>query len=254
MARLPLVGLALVLAACSVTDTAAPPADLRADREAYVRGDSVRVTLENLSGAPLYGSVPSCVGFETRTVSGWEPVPSWPEACRLLLFVLEPDTTVTAAFAVPEGVPAGTYRFTKSLSTTDAVAPDDVMLATPPFTISGPSIAGLVFQAKEESFTATDSTVTLVLENGTGGVVRYNLCHSDLQRETDGQWVDVPDDRVCTDELRALDPGEAAEERLPLPDELVTAGYRYETRIEIEADGERTDRTICSRPFGLPRP
>ena len=254
MARLPLVGLALVLAACSVTDTAAPPADLRADREAYVRGDSVRVTLENLSGAPLYGSVPSCVGFETRTGAGWEPVPSWPEACIDLLFVLEPDTRVTTAFAVPEDVPAGTYRFTKSLSTTDAVAPDDVMLATPPFTIGGPSIADLVFRVEEETSSMTDSTVTLVLENGTGGVVRYDLCHSDLQREVDGQWVDIPDDRVCTDDLRALDPGEATEERLPSPDGLVTAGYRYETRIEIETGGERADPTIRSRPFGLPHP
>ena len=134
---LALIPLAL-LAACSVSDVVTPLADLRTDQTDYVRGDSVRLALENTSGAPLYGLVPSCVGFERRTVSGWEPVPSWSEACRDLLFTLEPDTTVTTTLAVPEDVPAGTYRFTKSLSTTDSAAPDDVFLTTPPFTITVP--------------------------------------------------------------------------------------------------------------------
>lgn len=248
------LALGVALAACDSTNAVDVPAELRTDRDAYVRGDSVRVTLASAADVPLYGSVPRCVGFETQTGAGWEPVPSWPSGCSLALFVLGPGESTAVAFAVPEAVPAGTYRFTKTLTTALDVATDDVRLATPPFTISGPSIEGLVYRVQEETFAMTDSTATLVLENGTDGVVGYNLCHSTLQREIDGRWVDVRDYGPCTDELRTLAPGERAELPLPLPDGLVTAGYRYETRIEIDVDGERASRTIRTPVFGLPRP
>jgi hypothetical protein len=73
--------------------------------------------------------------------------------------------------------------------------------------------------------------VTLTLHNGTAEEIGYNLCTSGLQREVDGSWQQVPEDRICTMELRLLPPGEEAIFPLELP--ATPAGtYRYVNRLE----------------------
>lgn len=82
--------------------------------------------------------------------------------------------------------------------------------------------------------TAPGEEVTLELINGSSTAVGYNLCTSTLVRQVDGTWSPVPSDRVCTMELRSLQPGENDRFTLALPVDLGPGTYRFTTRIEVE--------------------
>lgn len=82
-------------------------------------------------------------------------------------------------------------------------------------------------------------SVELVLENRSSEPVGYNLCVSDLERSRDGDWVPVPEDRVCTLELRTLPPGEEDRFGLTLLQGLDPGEYRFSTRVERLETGER---------------
>jgi hypothetical protein len=74
--------------------------------------------------------------------------------------------------------------------------------------------------------------VSLILENEAAQAVGYNLCTSTLEHRTGDGWEAVPADRVCTMELRMLEPGQRADFRLQLQPELMAGTYRFSTRIE----------------------
>jgi hypothetical protein len=80
-------------------------------------------------------------------------------------------------------------------------------------------------------------SVSLTLHNGAAEAVGYNLCTSTLERRTGEGWEGVPDDRVCTMELRMLDPGQRADFPLQLQPDLTAGTYRFSTRIEWLASG-----------------
>jgi hypothetical protein len=85
--------------------------------------------------------------------------------------------------------------------------------------------------------TAGDS-VTLTLENGLAQPIGYNLCTSGLERQDGEDWQPVPSDRVCTMELRLLEPGERASFTLQLQPELTGGVYRFRTNVERMEAGE----------------
>jgi oligopeptidase B len=81
--------------------------------------------------------------------------------------------------------------------------------------------------------------VVLRLHNATAGDLGYNLCNSGLQRLEGGEWTSVPEDRVCTMELRVMQPGLDATYTLRLPPALPAGQYRYVTTVEHMQSGER---------------
>lgn len=94
---------------------------------------------------------------------------------------------------------------------------------------------------------APGDSLVLVLENASADPVGYNLCASGLERREAGAWRPVPSQRVCTMELRTLDPGGEARYTLPLPEGLPAGEYRAVTGVENLPRGERTG--VASEPF-----
>ena len=82
--------------------------------------------------------------------------------------------------------------------------------------------------------TTEDSTVTLALRNGSKQQIGYNLCTSTLQTAA-GR--DVPTSRVCTLELRTLEPGRTDSYRYRLPVNMAEGSYRFATQVERMPDG-----------------
>lgn len=85
-------------------------------------------------------------------------------------------------------------------------------------------------RVEPESLSAGDS-ITLELSNGSAEPVAYNLCTSELEWLSDGEWQAVPSDRVCTMELRSLPGGQQVRYELDLPPDLPGGEYRYRTRV-----------------------
>lgn len=114
----------------------------------------------------------------------------------------------------------------------------------------GPSLqpgAGEVTLAVEPANPSPGDSVSITLRNGSGAALHYNLCASGLERQTNGGWETVPSERVCTMELRTLEPSADASFALELPNDLQPGGYRFRTSVEILDSGERND--VTSDPF-----
>lgn len=92
----------------------------------------------------------------------------------------------------------------------------------------------------------TGDTLVARLVNDTGQRVGYNLCGSAREQWTGGEWRLFASLRVCTLELRILEPGGAAEHR-----EAVEAGApgrnRFVTTVELMSDGRSV--RVVSDPF-----
>ncbi len=84
---------------------------------------------------------------------------------------------------------------------------------------------------------AQAATVTLALANGTTEPLGYNLCTSVLLA-SDGS--PVRGDRVCTMELRTLEPGNTATYPYELPASVGPGSYRFSTSVERMRSGTRT--------------
>jgi hypothetical protein len=96
---------------------------------------------------------------------------------------------------------------------------------------------------------APGDSVMLTLENGSGEQIGYNLCTSGLERRVGEAWEAVPSDRVCTMELRTLEPGREATFRLQLAAELADGEYRFSTRVERMEEG--AGYVISTDPFRI---
>lgn len=110
----------------------------------------------------------------------------------------------------------------------------------------GPSVqagAGNVTLAAD----AAPDSIVLTLRNGSEAAMYYNLCTSSLERQRNGGWETVPSERVCTLELRTLDPAAEARYTLDLPAVLEPGSYRVRTSVENTGTGERND--LVSEPF-----
>ena len=99
-----------------------------------------------------------------------------------------------------------------------------------------PEPSGDVSLSASPSRTAAGSTVTLTLSNSANYTVGYNLCTSAI--ETAG-GANVPTDRVCTMELRTLQPGRSANYGFELPANLADGRYRFSSGAENMDAGTR---------------
>lgn len=112
--------------------------------------------------------------------------------------------------------------------------------------ISAEDTAGVRLMLAATSAAPAD-TITITLDNTSSATVGYNLCTSSLERRTGDEWQPVPSDRVCTMELRMLEPGEQAGFPLPLPPDLTPGEYRVVTGLHPTDADERVD--VASTPF-----
>lgn len=101
--------------------------------------------------------------------------------------------------------------------------------------------------AVEPAAASTGESITLLLRNESSGAIGYNLCTSGLERQVGGDWQAVPSDRVCTMELRTLEPGQQARHAAELPGGLPPGRYRYHTTVERLGAGLRD--AVRSEPF-----
>jgi hypothetical protein len=91
--------------------------------------------------------------------------------------------------------------------------------------------------------------VTLILRNRSEEMIGYNLCTSSLMRQVGDAWEPVPSDRVCTMELRTLEPGDEATFPLEMEADVPAGTYRFETRIEwLE---RQTGDRVATSPFTI---
>lgn len=111
---------------------------------------------------------------------------------------------------------------------------------------SGAGGAGVRLLVARPTVAAGD-TVTITLENGSRDSIGYNLCTSGLERRSGGGWSAVPNDRMCTMELRTLAPEARATYPLDIPSDLAPGEYRVVTGVERLAARERLE--VTSEPF-----
>ena len=76
--------------------------------------------------------------------------------------------------------------------------------------------------------TTENSTVTLTLRNGSEEQLGYNLCTSALETAAGRE---VPTSRVCTMELRTLEPERTATYRYELPVNVAQGSYRFAAQV-----------------------
>jgi hypothetical protein len=99
---------------------------------------------------------------------------------------------------------------------------------------------------------APGDAVMLILDNGSAEVLGYNLCTSTLSRQVGAEWEPLRSDRVCTLELRSLEPGQQAQFPIDLPHDLAPGTYRFHTTVERFGTG--TSQEIAAEPFTISGP
>ena len=109
------VALLVALQACSTATTGgeSPVVHVRTDKSEYAAGETVRLTLTNLTDRGLSYNICLGTSLERRTLAGWHSVEGRPDQlpCLAALFELEARADTTALFQLPSGLGAGTYRY-----------------------------------------------------------------------------------------------------------------------------------------------
>ncbi len=106
--------------------------------------------------------------------------------------------------------------------------------------------SGASLRAEADAF-IPGGGVRLVLENASDEVLGYNLCTHALERNDGGEWKVLPIPRVCTMELRLLNPGAGAGYDATLPEDLSAGDYRFRIAVGF-MDSER-HRDLASVAF-----
>jgi hypothetical protein len=123
-----------------------------------------------------------------------------------------------------------------------------VLAACGPSLPSGDAAPGMRLDVAPDTVAAGDSVV-LTLHNDSAGAIGYNLCTSGLERQSGNDWQSVPSDRICTMELRTLEPGADARYPMELPAGLLPGEYRFHTTVELMSTGSRSD--VRTDPFNV---
>lgn len=100
---------------------------------------------------------------------------------------------------------------------------------------------------------AAGSVAVIRLTNRYDHALGYNLCHSVLERQQGVAWETAPreGDRVCTMELRLLDPGRSVTYEFRLASSLPAGAYRFRTTLENMRTGAR--EPVVSNAFTVTR-
>lgn len=109
-----------------------------------------------------------------------------------------------------------------------------------------------VLSTDRQSYSA-GTTVSLRLKNSYRHALGYNLCQAVLERESGASWraAEFENDRVCTMELRLLQPGDSVVTSRRLDGRLAEGNYRFRTTVENMSTGSR--EPVTSNTFRLTR-
>ena len=95
---------------------------------------------------------------------------------------------------------------------------------------------------------APGDTVRVTLANRAEGTIGYNLCTTALERRSGDAWTRVASERICTMELRTLEPRARADYPLALEPDLPSGTYRFRTQVHMPL-GPAPPVGVVTKPF-----
>jgi hypothetical protein len=109
-------------------------------RDTYVSGESINVTISNLSDVTLYYPDGFCkTALQKRDGNAWMTIPRPAARCPVTLGFLDPGQTVVHQFLLPKGVAVGTYRLAIAMPVPEEATAPEPELVTPTFSVSSSS-------------------------------------------------------------------------------------------------------------------
>jgi len=109
-------------------------------RDVYLSGESVNITVKNLSYVRLaYPSGFCKIELQREESNGWETVLA-PEGCAFVLAYLSPRQSVTQQYRLSSGIAPGTYRLSMPMPIPEG-ATAEPRLVTPPFSIGATALS-----------------------------------------------------------------------------------------------------------------
>ena len=105
-------------------------------QDTFVSGESVNVTISNLSGVALVYPDGFCkTKLQKRDGTLWRAVSDPAAGCPIELGFLEPGQTVVHPFRLPKGVAVGTYRLAIPMPVPEEATGPEPELLTPTFKV-----------------------------------------------------------------------------------------------------------------------
>ena len=105
------------------------------------------------------------------------------------------------------------------------------------------STASITVRIDRNTYRATDP-VKLTIVNGTGSPYFFNPCTRVLERESNGAWTEVKEDRMCTMIAHVLDARATRTESTDLGDNLAAGRYRMVVHFTEEAPAGQQSRSV----------
>ena len=105
-------------------------------RDTYVSGESVNVTISNLSEVTLFYRDGACkTQLQRKDGSSWKTVLEHSAACSIALGFLDPGQAVVRQYQLPKGVEVGIYRLRIPMPAPDDDSGSQSELETPTFQV-----------------------------------------------------------------------------------------------------------------------
>jgi hypothetical protein len=109
-------------------------------QDTYLSGESVNVTISNLSDVTLFYPDGFCkTQLQRRDGKGWMTVSNPSTGCPIALGFLDPGQTVVHQYRLPNGVAFGTYRLTIPMPLPEEATAAEPELLTPTFKVASAS-------------------------------------------------------------------------------------------------------------------
>jgi hypothetical protein len=107
-------------------------------QDTYLSGESINVTISNLSDVTLFYRDGACkTELQRRDGSAWKTaVSEHSAACSIALGFLDPGQSVVRQYRLPKGVAVGIYRLTLPTPAPDEDAAPQPELQTPTFQVA----------------------------------------------------------------------------------------------------------------------
>ncbi len=105
-------------------------------RDTYLSGESINVTVSNLSDVTLFYRDGICkTELQRQDGAAWTTVSEHSAACPVALGFLDPGQSVVRQYSLPRGVAVGTYRLTMPTPAPDEDPASQPVLQTPAFKV-----------------------------------------------------------------------------------------------------------------------
>jgi hypothetical protein len=106
-------------------------------QDTYLSGESVNVTISNLSEVTLYYPDGFCkTALQRRTGEDWMTIPNPSSGCPVTVGFLDPGQSVVHQYHVPKGLAAGIYRLTIPMPVPEEATAPEPELLSPTFRVA----------------------------------------------------------------------------------------------------------------------